>query len=571
MYWVRDGENRLVLGPRLLSSDLLTKAPEIVDELSNLAHTGPDASAALVGSCRSRSDLTYVLTAVATPERSCENLALVFALNGRPVDSFLAITQLLAGYVNLWDAWCSGRDLSWEASQSAAIIELVAQLQDIEDSRQAKFGLVNGICERLGSARVALGVVDGAGTACRVEAISELSEFDRRSSLADAVEAALAETVVREEVVEWPNQRDDGLSGLSAHRRLQTTAEATVILSVPLATSSDHTVGALTCWWNGPVPDVEKKKRLLSALMLPVGAVLNSIEHGTGAGALTQTVRRYKRTWNKSRWLTAMLLCVVVAASLFIPVKHRLSAKVLIEPLTHRIVAAPFDGIVQKSTVKPGDIVVRGDTLVQLDGREINWQLNGLRAEVKATEKRRDISMADGNTSAAQLARLDMQRLQARMQLLEHHLDNLEVKSPLNGMIITGNLDRNEGSPVKKGQSLFEVAPLDRVIAEVGVAASDISYFKPDMPLTITLDSLPDAIWTLRLPRVRPRATIRDGSSVFIGEVEITNEASRLRPGMGGDATLYGDDRALGWVLFHKPWERVLRWLGVSGQWRNPD
>lgn len=41
-----------------------------------------------------------------------------------------------------------------------------------------------------------------------------------------------------------------------------------------------------------------------------------------------------------------------------------------------------------------------------------------------------------------------------------------------------------QGSPVEKGQSLFEVAPLETMRVELAIPAEDIAYIRPEMPLS---------------------------------------------------------------------------------------
>lgn len=47
------------------------------------------------------------------------------------------------------------------------------------------------------------------------------------------------------------------------------------------------------------------------------------------------------------------------------------------------------------------------------------------------------------------------------------------------------------------------------------------------------------------------------GTNAFIAEVAIDNQDLQLRPGMLGSARITGETHALGWSLFHKPWEHL--------------
>ena len=57
-----------------------------------------------------------------------------------------------------------------------------------------------------------------------------------------------------------------------------------------------------------------------------------------------------------------------------------------------------------------------------------------------------------------------MERLQLTTRLLQDRSRNLIIKSPVDGLVISGDLKRAEGVRLTVGQTLFEVAPLDEMI-----------------------------------------------------------------------------------------------------------
>ncbi len=56
--------------------------------------------------------------------------------------------------------------------------------------------------------------------------------------------------------------------------------------------------------------------------------------------------------------------------------------------------------------------------------------------------------------------------------LIVDRLGNLEVASPIDGVVISGDLEKYTGAPVERGPGLLEVAPLDMERLELENAES---------------------------------------------------------------------------------------------------
>ena len=264
------------------------------------------------------------------------------------------------------------------------------------------------------------------------------------------------------------------------------------------------------------------------------------------------------RTWKGRCALAAIVLAF---AAMMIPLPYNVNVDCQIEPVTRRFVAAPFEGTLEQALVKPGDIVRKGDVLARMDGREVRWKRASVVAERNQAVKRRDSAQASHNYSEQQIAQLEIQRMDLELQLLDHRAENLEIKSPVDGIVASGDLERAQGAPLTVGQTLFEIAPLESMIVEMSVPDDEISYIAVGQKVDVRLDAFPGQMWETVAARVQPRSEIRDEDNVFIAEAELNNADGRLRPGMKGRAKLETDKRPLGWILFHKPWEYVTKKL----------
>jgi len=183
-------------------------------------------------------------------------------------------------------------------------------------------------------------------------------------------------------------------------------------------------------------------------------------------------------------------------------------------------------------------------------------------SEPDAVWRQHDVSMANRETATAQIAELETKRLQLKIRLLENRAENLEIKSPVDGVVVHGDATRSEGSRLTIGQPLMEVGPLEQVKAELSIDDEDIEYVRVGQPVTVRLDSHPRMTFEGRLRSIPPRAEERDSENVFVGEVYLNNEQAILRPGMRGYAKVRSRKRPFAWILFHKAWYQILFRLG---------
>ena len=232
------------------------------------------------------------------------------------------------------------------------------------------------------------------------------------------------------------------------------------------------------------------------------------------------------------------------------------------EPVTRRYVAAPFAGPLEKSLVDTGDIVEEGQLLARMDGRELRMELSSTRADLHRAAKERAGHLAMLSSGRAEIARFEVDRLQARHELLEHRERNVEIRSPIAGVVVSGDHEDAEGIMLDIGQTLFEIAPLDRMVVEVGIAEDDFAYVRPGMPVTIRLDAFPLRRFNATLESIHPRAELRDNQHVFVGEVRLDSSEIAFRPGMQGTARIKAGRFPLGWNLFRRPLTKLVAWLG---------
>jgi multidrug efflux pump subunit AcrA (membrane-fusion protein) len=259
------------------------------------------------------------------------------------------------------------------------------------------------------------------------------------------------------------------------------------------------------------------------------------------------------------RAIFAAVATLVTLLSLF-PTPYRVSASVRVQPVSPRIVSAPFEAMVEDVMVRPGDVVRAGQSLLKLDGRPLRLERQSLDAEISQSAKQKDIALAAGKVAESQQAQLKYQQLLRRRDLIDRRLDQLTVTSPISGVVVSGDLRQAIGASLELGKVLLEIAPLHRVLAEVAIPEYEISMIRPNRPARIRIDASGCPTIRRDLVEIYPAGELRDTEVVFISLLELDNKDRAYRPGMTGKATVYGDVRPFIWPYIRKGIDQ-LTWI----------
>lgn len=265
--------------------------------------------------------------------------------------------------------------------------------------------------------------------------------------------------------------------------------------------------------------------------------------------------------WSFGNGILSWQVFAVIAALLMLamlPVPYRATCRAVMQPMEQRIIAAPFDSTLLDCYVEPGDEVKRDDLLLALDGRPLQLELEALKADLSRAKKQQSSALALGKIAESQLAELESHQLQKRIELFEDRSARLEVRSPIDGVVVSGDLARSVGTPLEIGKPLLEIAPLERMLVEVEIPEEEIHYVSAGDRVRVRLDASIQKAIEGELRRVFPQTEIRHERNVFVGRWEMGNPEGWLRPGMQGKAVVYGPRRPLAW-----PWVRRLHEAGL--------
>ena len=438
----------------------------------------------------------------------------------------------------------------------SAILQLVvAALQEGRLAEAAQL-VADHLRRAVSADAVAIGGASGGRGGCRLVAVTGVRKIDRRTDQSRAIEAAMDEALQHSEPTRWPPATGDQGRALT-HRALTASFQSPAAITIPLRRVDDQPIGAITLLGQNNLVENAPARDFLQRSQQPLGEALRLLAAAGGKLRKSETIGNRRTT--RIAWCGG---AAAVLIAMLLPVPHRVACDVELQPVIRRFVAAPFEGRLEKSLREPGDMVSQDEVLARMDARELRLEMMGLQADYDRAKKQRDAALAKGAGVDAQIARLEMQNVQSKLELLRNRQQSLEIRSPLNGVVVAGDLQRVEGAPLSVGQAMYEIAPLDKMIVELAIPEREIAYVQPGNSVKVGLSAFPQREWSGTVERIHPRSELVDDEAVFIAELTIDNAGRLLRPGMNGRAKIRCGRKLLAWTLFHRPIEALAMRLG---------
>ena len=152
------------------------------------------------------------------------------------------------------------------------------------------------------------------------------------------------------------------------------------------------------------------------------------------------------------------------------------------------------------------------------------------------------------------------------MRLLNEQLKRTKIKAPFEGIIVSGDLDQSLGTPLERGQVLFEIAPVNSYRLRVDVEERDIGDINIGYEGELLLTGLPDQAVPFKVERLLPVSDAKEGKNMFQVEASINTDNPLFRPGMEGIAKIDVDQRPIISIWFRKllHWCRLQSWYWLG-------
>jgi len=467
--------------------------------------------------------------------------AAVFALSHRTESQRSAVLQLVQ--------WC----VIWLESYTSAAIKDDTVTHDLGEQAigmLTEYGPIavvgNSLCTMLASqfqcSLVALG--RSVGMQVHVAAVSHRVIFDRKTSSMNLLEVAMEECVEQGKILIAPQSAECSSDITQAHIQALKKTNYVQLLTVPIL-YKDQSYGVLLLARESEDRVFEKtlisQIEALTAKIAPILMLRQLSEksligriHESGARILNRLVgpKHYRL-----KLLTASAVCILLALT-FVSTDKTVSASATIEGEVQQAIVVQSDSVIESVSARAGDRVKKGQLLATMNVSELELEREKWVSELNKRTGQYQQAWAEMNHAQVSIEASRIEQSKAQIEQLEERIAQSSLRAPFDGYLISGDLSQLIGTPVSRGQLVFEIIPDTNYKLVLDVDETRISQLSVGQQGTLRLAGLPGKPIKLTISDLLPIATSKQGKSVFRVEADVLEPPADLRPGLRGVAKI---------------------------------
>ncbi len=474
--------------------------------------------------------------------------------------------QLIVGMLNYSEAGPGrliGQERLKRLQQAMEILSIVNQQEKFVS---AAMTFCNETASKWQCERASLGFLEGRYV--QLKAMSHTEDYSRKMQVVVDIESAMEECLDQDVEILSPAEQDVTYISRAADKLAQASGRQ-VVLSLPLRRDGEC-IAVLTL--ERPADkafSADEIETIRLVCELCSARLKNLYEYNRWFGATIAIKSRKffagflgpRHTWAK---VMTILCFAAILFLIFAKGQFKAQAPFVLETIEQQVVPAPFDGYLKSVEVEIGEEIEGGTSvLATLDTAELRLQLAAAKAERAGYLKEAAAAMRDNETARAQIAQANVDKSQAQIDLLNYYISRANLISPISGIVVKGDLKRQIGAPVKTGDLLFEICPLESMRAQLMVPEDLIFDIKVGREGRLATASYPNKPIRFVVERVNPMAEVVNQRNVFKVRVRLLETYPWMRPGMEGVAKVSVGKRLYVWIWTRKitNWIRMKLWL----------
>ncbi len=286
-------------------------------------------------------------------------------------------------------------------------------------------------------------------------------------------------------------------------------------------------------------------------------------------GVLQPLVDRKRKFLALEKHRQATLIGAAVAVVLFLvvcPLPMRVDGNAVVAPSHMAHLGADFEGIIKDVKVREGDVVKKDQVIASLEDWEYRSALAAARAKYETAIAQMDRALANNDGSEAGIQRAQADFWNSEVARSQERLDRTSIRSPINGVVATSNLENMVGRKLKVGETFVDIVDNAQALVDVSIAESDVSLLRAGESASLKLDGFPERTFHGQVVVVSPEGSVQNDERVFFARVSVANPDGSLRSGMQGRGKVSTGLSPAGVVMFRRPgmwiWSKLWDWFG---------
>ncbi len=212
---------------------------------------------------------------------------------------------------------------------------------------------------------------------------------------------------------------------------------------------------------------------------------------------------------NKTRLATSLVVCGLVAASLFFVLRGPAtkSAPAIVQFKDEVLIRADADGFVRNIAVVDGQAVQRGQVLIELENPELSLELANLDHDIERSEIQIRVYRQTGESALAIAEQKTLESLESQRLEKQDQAAGLNITAPNDGFVFARNLSDKIDSFIRRGDTLLNFAQKQTKEIVVSVDQSDLGSIKCNRGGSLRVAFPGVKVVHCDLVRINPRAS----------------------------------------------------------------
>lgn len=437
-------------------------------------------------------------------------------------------------------------DLAW-------LYPLIAPGSDADIGKQGRLfnrllGTTNKLAHIIAVNRVAIGLCRGKKV-IRV-AVSGQREFSKRSPL----QRRLCDTM-SESYRHW----------LSVQDREPVRSDHGLTVQVPITEGSDVIGVMMLDKRDGrKFSDAEVADLLIKGQILGSFLALAKRAERDPLSAVERAAKRFLPT-TVARKVLYVSLAALFFAGTMIPLPHKISADAVIEGEMQRALVAPLDTYLEQVHVQAGSNVVAGELLANFATEDLSLELLKWQSERARKQKAKRDLAARQERSKLRVLEAEIAQANAEIALVETRIAKSKLHAPVDGVIVSGDLNQRLGAPVERGEVLFEIVPNGDYHVMLLLDEQQVRNVETGNLAHLKLNAFPGQTIPLEVFRITPVNEVTATGNYFVAYgrlVDSVDQQVAVRPGMQGVAKIEVGNRPafVNWTESFYQWASLKAW-----------
>lgn len=277
--------------------------------------------------------------------------------------------------------------------------------------------------------------------------------------------------------------------------------------------------------------------------------------------------RKFMAMEKRRRTLTIAALAAVVIFLAVFPWPLRVDGDATVAPVHSAKLQPEIEGVLSKVYVREGDRVTRGQVIAELADWEPRMALAAAQAKHQAALLQMNRALAANDGTEAGVQRVQADYWQSEVTRDQDRLDRTRLRSPIDGVVATPNVETMVGRRLQYGDTFAEVVDTSRTIVDVAIDDTDAGLLRTGQRASVKLNSFPTRTFRGQVLIVSPKASLVGDSRVFFARVAVPNPDGAIRDGMEGRGKVRVGWYPAGYALFRRPllwiYSKAWSWFGV--------